>query len=52
MTDDDLIMAMLDPDEAVAMVARRIFDQRHASDPQPKEPPHCSECFEGCSKCR
>ena len=51
MTDDRLIMAMMSPDLALAAVARRIFAKRHDGDYQPAEPPHCSECFEGCDKC-
>ena len=52
LTDDVLILAMLGPDRGTALVAKRIYDARHAGDPQPKEPPHCSECFEGCPKCQ
>jgi hypothetical protein len=47
-----LITAMLGPDLALAQVARKIYDARRAGDPQPKEPAHCSECFEGCPKCQ
>lgn len=51
MTHDDLIIAMLHPDTAVALVARRIYRDRHQNDQQDVEPAHCPECFEGCSKC-
>ncbi len=52
LTDDDLISAMLHPDPALARKAKQIFDARHANDPQPRDPRHCSECFEGCPKCQ
>ena len=52
LSDDDLIAAMLHPDRAIGVKARAIFDQRHADEVGPKEPPHCSECFEGCAKCQ
>jgi hypothetical protein len=48
MTDNELIDAMFGPDPALALVAKRIYDKRHADDPQPKEPTH----FEGCERCR
>lgn len=50
MTDDELTAVMLGPDLALAWKAKQIFDKRHAADPQPREPRHCSECFEGCPK--
>ncbi len=52
MTDDELIEAMFGRDTALAQIAVRIYEQRHANDPPVKEPPHCSECFEGCDKCQ
>ncbi len=52
MSDDELIAAMLGPDLAFAYLAKQIYDRRHANDPQPKEPAHCAECFEGCPKCQ
>jgi len=51
MTDDELIRAMFHPDRFIAAKAKQIYDARHAADPQPKEPRHCDECFEGCPKC-
>ncbi len=52
MSDDELIAAMLGPDLAFAYLAKQIYDRRHANDPQPKEPAHCADCFEGCPKCQ
>ena len=51
-TDDELIQGMMSADPAMASLARKIFNAVHANDPQPKEPAHCSECFEGCPKCQ
>jgi hypothetical protein len=51
-TDDELIRAMFGHDRAVATLAKRIYDRRHADDPKPAEPAHCAECFEGCPKCQ
>jgi hypothetical protein len=51
-TDDDLIHAILGPDPAIARIAKVLFTERHRRDPMPPEPPHCSECFEGCPRCR
>ena len=51
-SDNDLIRAMFMSDPELAACAKRIFDKRHASDPQPREPRHCDECFEGCPKCQ
>lgn len=50
--DDILMLGMLSEDPAIAAVAKRIFDKKHANDPQPPEPAHCSECFEGCPNCQ
>jgi hypothetical protein len=52
MTDEQLIEAMLGDDLGVALAARAFYHRRHSSDPQPKELPHCAECFEGCPKCQ
>ena len=52
MNDDELIAVMVGEDDALARIAKRIFDERHAGDPEPAEPPHCAECFEGCPKCQ
>lgn len=51
-TDDELVGFMFSDMPALAMLAKRIFDERHASDPPLSEPPHCPECFEGCAKCQ
>jgi len=50
--DEMLVMAMFSEDSAVAAIAKRLYDKRHVNDPQPQEPEHCSECFEGCPKCQ
>lgn len=50
-TDDDLIFAIFGADPAIARKAVEIYKKIHAGDPQPKEPKHCDECFEGCPKC-
>ena len=47
----DLFRAMFHPDPAIGRRAKELWDRAHANDPQPKEPPHCDECFEGCPKC-
>ena len=52
LTDDELIQAMFHRDTAIALMAKRLYDERHADDRQPKEPAHCAECFEGCPKCQ
>jgi hypothetical protein len=52
MTDDELILAMFDRDPAIARIAKRMYDAKHAGDPVPREPAHCDECFEGCPKCQ
>jgi hypothetical protein len=49
-TDDQLIDAMLGHDPGIAMIARRIFLERHREEFD--QPAHCSECFEGCEKCQ
>lgn len=52
-SDDVLIQAMCSTtDPALARFAKHIWDKRHAADPQPADPPHCPECFEGCPKCQ
>ena len=51
-TDVELIEAMLGTDTAIARIAKRIYDERHVADSQPKDPAHCAECFEGCPKCQ
>jgi hypothetical protein len=51
LTDDELIGAMFAHDPAVARIAKRIFDKRHAGE-SVREPAHCDECFEGCPKCQ
>ena len=51
MSDDDLIMAMLGKDSAIALLARRIYEDRHKGDRSPPEPKHCEFCFEGCERC-
>ena len=51
-TDDQLLNLMFAADPAVARIAKRIFDERHAGDPPPREPAHCAQCFEGCPKCQ
>ena len=51
MSDDELIAAMLHPDVAIAMIARRIYNDRHKDDRPLPEPQHCEFCFEGCERC-
>ena len=46
LTDDELTQAMFHQDTAIALLAKRIYDERHADDPQPKEPAHCAEASE------
>jgi hypothetical protein len=53
--DDTLFKGMFAADPAVAAVAIRLYKQSHefAEESIPRrEPPHCSECFEGCPKCQ
>jgi hypothetical protein len=52
LTDDELITAMFDADPWIGKKAVTLFNERHAGDPQPSEPKHCEECFEGCPKCQ
>ena len=52
MSDDDLITLMVSKNENAALLARQLWDRKHAGDPPPAEPPHCDECFEGCPKCQ
>jgi hypothetical protein len=52
LSDDSLIAAMLGYDLALAAVAKRLFDVRHAGDIEPRPPAHCDRCFEGCSLCQ
>ena len=51
-TDDEIWIAMFGEDTILARVAKALYDERHKNDYNPKEPHHCSECFEGCSKCQ
>jgi hypothetical protein len=52
LSDNELIHAMFDQDADVASAAKRLYNERHANDLKPAEPPHCEECFEGCPKCQ